>query len=157
MAGGSQIHGHLDETGNSRVFHPLECKKMPDGTYILKVDTELELDGASIYISNIKVGSTDQTSTNVRYLKVLDDGTVVVMSNPTELYVVADTDDKQTGNATLIYYYGFVDIDGNWYIMKEDLTGSTATYRYIKGSSDYPTNWTNRTTLVGWDYFYNTF
>jgi len=153
----SQLEGQYHEIGKPETWRPIAAEKLPDGRYALKVDTELSLDAANIYISNIKVGSVDQTKTNVRYLKVLDDGTVVAMSNPTQLYKVADTDDPETGNNSGINYFGFVDVNGNWYILKEDLTGATASYRYIKGSSGYPTNWTNRVSLVGWDYFYNIF
>lgn len=136
---------------------PVKGEYQPDGTVLLKVDTELELDAGNIYINNLKVGSVDQTKTNVRFLKVLDDGTVVTMSNPTQFYRIADTDDPTTGNNSGVNYYGFTDLDGNWYILKEDLTGATGTYRYIKGATNYSTNWTNRGTLVGWDYFHNIF
>ena len=74
----SQLFGHLKEDGNTNDFHPLEATKQPDGTYILKVDTELTLDGGNINITNLKVGSTDQTAGNAKYLKTLLDGTVVV-------------------------------------------------------------------------------
>ena len=76
----SDLYGHLIEDGESRVFHPLACKKKDDGRYVLEVDTELDLGSANVYISNIKVGSTNQTSTNSRYLKTEDDGTVIVKS-----------------------------------------------------------------------------
>ena len=51
-----------------------------------------------------------------------------------------------------IKYFGYTDEDGNWYIMK--LTNAES--RYIKGSSDYITNWAGRTGL-SYDYFYNIF
>jgi len=74
----AQLYGHLKEVGNPNDFHPLEATKQPDGTYILKVDTELTLDGANISITNLKVGSTDQTAANATYLKTDADGTVHV-------------------------------------------------------------------------------
>lgn len=74
----AQLYGHLKEDGKTTDFHPLEATKQPDGTYILKVDTELTLDGANISITNLKVGSTDQTATNATYLKTDVDGTVHV-------------------------------------------------------------------------------
>lgn len=43
-------------------------------------------------------------------------------------------------------YYGFLAADGSWYIMEENTTGGT--YRYIRGTSDYTTKWTNRATLT---------
>ncbi len=74
----AQLYGHLEEVGNTNDFHPLEATKQPDGTYILKVDTELTLDGANISITNLKVGSTDGTPDNATYLKTLADGTVII-------------------------------------------------------------------------------
>ncbi len=74
----AQLYGHLKEVGNSNEFHPLEATKQPDGTYILKVDTELVLDGGNISITNLKVGSTDGTAANATYLKTEADGTVVI-------------------------------------------------------------------------------
>jgi len=53
-------------------------------------------------------------------------------------YTIADLD--ETGPN----YYGFVDHKGNWYIMKETTSGSTKSYGYQKGDSDYSTEWTNR-------------
>ena len=47
-------------------------------------------------------------------------------------------------------YYGFIDKDGAWYIIKEDTTALS--YRYCKGTSDYSSNWDNRATLT-YDYF----
>jgi len=152
-----QVQGHYQETGKPETWRPIAAERLPDGRWALKVDTELSLDAGNIYISNLKVGSVGQTKTNVRYLKVLDNGTVVAMANSTQSYKVADTDDPQTGNHSGINYYGSVDVDGNWYILKEDLTGATGAYRYLKGSGGYATNWGNRGILVGWDYFYNIF
>ena len=74
----SQLYGHLKEVGNTNDFHPLEATKQADGTYILKVDTELTLDAGNISITNLRVGSTDQTAANAKFLKTLADGTVVV-------------------------------------------------------------------------------
>lgn len=151
------VYGQYIESGKPETWRPIAAEQLPDGRWALKVDTELDLGAASIYISNIKVGSVDQTKTNVRYLKVLDNGTLVATPNPTELYRVADTDDPETGNVSGINYYGFVDINGEWYILKEDLTGATGSYRYLRGSSDYDINWNGRTGLSGWDYFFNIF
>lgn len=48
------------------------------GSYSLKVDTETQINisGSTWVVSNIKVGSKDQTSGTLRYLYVEDDGTV---------------------------------------------------------------------------------
>jgi hypothetical protein len=48
------------------------------------------------------------------------------------------------------YYFGHVDPDGNWYIMKLDVAAGTSLY--VKGASGYPAAWAGRTGL-GYDYF----
>ena len=67
---------------------------------------------------------------------------------PTDGYEVSQVDDT-----SIPAYYGFVDKDGNWYIAKE---GAGGEYRYYAGSSDFATNWTNRSGLQ-YDYFNNIF
>lgn len=64
-------------------------------------------------------------------------------------YKASDTD---TGSDTK--YYGFVDKNENWYIIKEVTTDET--FRYVKGSSAYATAWSNRASQT-YDYFYNVF
>lgn len=71
--------------------------------------------------------------------------------SPLEGYQIADKDDDLTPN-----YYGFIDKNGNWYIMREVISAGADTYRFIAGSSDYTTNWTNRAGL-SYDYFYSIF
>jgi hypothetical protein len=69
--------------------------------------------------------------------------------DPTDPYKISDVDDAGSPQ-----YYGFLDRDDHWFIMKVDTTAKT--YRYIAGPSNYPTNWTNRATLT-YDYFSNIF
>ncbi|MDP3703389.1 MAG: hypothetical protein Q8R78_03285 [Candidatus Omnitrophota bacterium] len=59
-----------------------------------------------------------------------------------EGYLPVDSD------ATSPNYYGFQNKEGEWYIMKETITGSTTTYRYAKGGSGYAGNWTLRADLT---------
>lgn len=56
-------------------------------------------------------------------------------------------------------YYGFSNKTGAWFIMRETTSGvDEGQYRYRKGSSDFPTGWSNRTTSPGtYDYFDNIF
>lgn len=49
-------------------------------------------------------------------------------------------------------YIGFVATDGSWYI----LWNNSGQFRYARGSSNYPVNFSNRANLV-YDYFYNVF
>jgi hypothetical protein len=67
---------------------------------------------------------------------------------PTDGYNITEIDDLPPTS-----YYGFVHKNGNWYIAKEDNSG---TYRYAKGSSSFSTNWTNRATLT-YGYFNTVF
>ena len=152
----SQLYGYIPYDNRpagkkQQQWWPLKAELQADGTCILKIDSELELDAGNVYITNIKVGSVDQTKTNVRFLKVLDDGTLIAVSDPTKLYKATDVDDSGA-----VKYYGHTDVDGEWYILEEDTSGAVATYRYVKGSSDYTTNWTNR-ALLTYDYYYNVF
>ncbi|MFS8159225.1 MAG: hypothetical protein ACMG6E_03255 [Candidatus Roizmanbacteria bacterium] len=62
---------------------------------------------------------------------------------PTDGYNITNVDD------TIPSYYGYVNKDGAWYIVKEDATGA---YRYSKGSSAFSTSWGNRASLT-YDYF----
>lgn len=68
-----------------------------------------------------------------------------------EGYYISDKDDDASPN-----YYGFLDKNGNWYIIKETVSAGADTYRYAKGSTNYTTNWTNRASL-SYDYFNTVF
>lgn len=68
--------------------------------------------------------------------------------NPTDGYEITELDDS-----ALPSYIGFVKKTGDWYIMREEASGS---YRYTKGTTDFDTNWTNRATLT-YGYFNTVF
>lgn len=68
---------------------------------------------------------------------------------PTDGYRVSEID---TGDNTT--YYGFINKEGGWYIMKEDPT--TGSFRYVKGEAYFSRNWNKRTKLK-YDYFHDTF
>lgn len=65
------------------------------------------------------------------------------IKHPTDGYRIADLDDSSPS------YYGFTDLDGNWFIIKEDTDGS---YKYVRGASGYTGNWTGRGGL-SYDYY----
>ena len=65
-------------------------------------------------------------------------------STPLSKYEPANKDDS--GSPA---YYGFVDISGNWYIMKD----TSGAYTFYAGTSDYATNWTNRATITPYQRF----
>jgi hypothetical protein len=68
--------------------------------------------------------------------------------HPTDSYRISEIDDGSTA------FYGFTNKDGAWYIMKEN--PDSGSFRYIKGESNFPGNWTNRKDL-NYDYFHNVF
>lgn len=57
------------------------------------------------------------------------------------------SDEDESGDPR---YYGFLDKDGNWYIMEHNV--GNGTYRYASGSSNYSTNWTGKAGL-SYNYF----
>ena len=67
-------------------------------------------------------------------------------------YRISDQDIAGSG----VFYFGYVDPAGAWYLMKQDGSSNPTTYRYVKGDSDYTTAWTNRATQT-YDYFYTVF
>jgi hypothetical protein len=68
-------------------------------------------------------------------------------SQPTDGYQIAEIDEGETS------YFGFIDADGAWFIMKEESAGS---FRYTKGESGFPTNWSVRKQLK-YDYYHRVF
>jgi hypothetical protein len=67
---------------------------------------------------------------------------------PTDGYTISEIDEGE------ITYYGFINKDGAWFIMREDI--DTNSYRYAKGDSAFPENWVNRERLK-YDYFHNVY
>lgn len=56
-------------------------------------------------------------------------------------YVVCDMEEVKNGYS----YYGYVSVGGAWYIRRYDDT--IGSMRFAKGTSNYGTAWTNRTSL----------
>lgn len=67
---------------------------------------------------------------------------------PKEGYKISEIDEG------IVSYYGFVDKDGRWLIMKEDTANST--YRYSKGDSGFTGSWSSRENLT-YDYYHKLF
>lgn len=64
----------------------------------------------------------------------------------TEGYKITEADED------IISYYGFTNQKGNWLIMRNDIEENS--YRYAKGSSNFPNSWSNREKLK-YDYYFN--
>lgn len=69
-------------------------------------------------------------------------------NQPLDGYRISEIDDST------IAFYGFINKDGAWFIMKGDT--DTGSFRYSRGDSNFPGNWTNRENLK-YDYFSNVF
>jgi len=81
--------------------------------------------------------------------EVLITGDIEAAAGPTDVYKASDIDEGTTS------YFGFIDADGNWYILK--LTDTQA--RYAVGTpptSAYTDAWTARASLTYY-YFYEVF
>ena len=57
------------------------------------------------------------------------------------------------GNIT---YFGLMNRMGEWYIMRQAVSGTTFTYRFTKGDSGYSTAWAAREAL-SYEYFDDAF
>jgi len=66
------------KVGDQIKFVPLRATLDADGLAVLQVDTELKVDAATLNIDNLFVASTDGTTGNARYIKVLADGSLSV-------------------------------------------------------------------------------
>ena len=64
---------------------------------------------------------------------------------PTDGYKISEIDDSSPS------YYGFVDKDGDWFIMKESSTGQYKYYKKTGSDNDFTTDWPNR---GGFTYLY---
>ncbi len=69
-------------------------------------------------------------------------------SHPTDGYRISEIDDN------IIAFHGFTDKSGAWFIMRGDT--DTGSFRYSRGTSNFPGNWNNRAKLK-YDYYNNTF
>lgn len=69
-------------------------------------------------------------------------------NQPMDGYRISEIDDNE------ITFYGFTNKDGAWIVMKEET--DTGSFRYSKGDSNFPGNWSNREKLK-YDYFSDIF
>lgn len=65
----------------------------------------------------------------------------ISVSSSLAAYQISDSD-----SAADTKYFGYLAVDGSWYIMQEITTAGT--YRYIRGSSGYTAAWTGRAGLT---------
>ena len=75
-------------------------------------------------------------------------GTATPTTSPTEGYKVTEISSEDFN------YYGFVNLEGNWYIMREDPT--VGSFRYVKGDINFSKAWGKKDTLK-YEYFHEVF
>lgn len=150
----SDTRGHFLIDGDTTAWRNIGATQRTDGSWALQVDTELVLDSGDISIANIKVASTNQTTASLRYIKSLDDGTVVVtnLDDPFAGYKGARAIDA----GAYPHYFGLVNDNEDWIIIEESRSGNESTYLYFTGSGSFTTAWTNRGAHA-YDEFYNIF
>lgn len=105
---------------------------------------------------NVQLSSTGTNYDSVRIgdgtnlLTINSDGSInanVITEDVLNKYAISRSD-----TTTNIEYYGFVDKNGKWYILKIDTINGT--YLYSNGDTDFLTNWGSRSTLT-YDEFQN--
>jgi len=151
-----QVYGQIITPGKSTRWEPICAKENPDGTFALCVDTELVLDSGNINIANLKIGSVDQTSNTLRYLKTLDDGTVVITGIEDDP-LIGFKASRSIDTGSFPRYYGLTNDVEDWILIKESKTGLEKTYEYAKGSGNFLTAWANYNTTIVYDEYYNVF
>jgi len=111
--------------------------------------------GLSFFISSLfskKIGSNILgVSEQPGVAKIQDPkGEIITQAkhHPTDNYKISEVD------YGIVTYYGFIDQNEGWFIMKEDFNAGT--YRYIKGDANFKDNWNNRTNIK-YDYFNQVF
>lgn len=131
--GRSVISGR-SSTGGGTYYN---VKVNPSGSLITAIGDVTGIVGQATMTNSVPVViASNQSSVPV---------TTGLTDDPLTKYKISDNDSTSDPK-----YYGFIAIDGSWYIMKE--TTSAGTYRYAKGASSYTTNWTGRAGLT-YDYF----
>lgn len=152
----SDNRGHFKIDGDTTVWRNIGATQRPDGSWALQVDTELVLDSGDISIANIKVGSTNQTTASLRYLKTLDDGTVVVTNINVDPFL-GYKGARAVDSGAFPHYFGLVNDVEDWIIIEESRSGNESTFLYAIGSGAFATNWGNRATTVVYDEYFNVF
>jgi hypothetical protein len=71
----------------------------------------------------------------------------IAVKNITDNYVASDQ--IEDGNYT---YFGFLTVNGSWYIQRQLVTGGTITWRYAKGDNNYTTALASYST-ISYGYF----
>ena len=92
------------------------------------------------------------TEPRTRKVLIIDEDGNYIGNDNVKNYLPVETDQSDVNNR----YFGFQKYDGNWYILKTTGAALTQSHRYVAGTDDFSTNWTNRASL-SYDYPSNVF
>lgn len=137
---------------------PVELKRLPDKA---KVDADRRMflkligsAGASLFLFALFTKKAEAAF----FGSVPGTGTVALkdtsgtqidpaIKQPTDGYKISGIDDSSPA------YYGFVNKDGDWFIMRETSGGEYKYYKKTALDNDFTTDWPNRATLTPYEYF----
>lgn len=75
-------------------------------------------------------------------IKIPEPKVKVVTNDLYDQYKASDYEQTTSGS-----YTGFLDRNGNWFILRQSGLEGSATYRYVTGNKEYRDNWTKREIL----------
>ncbi|MCL4387372.1 hypothetical protein M1307_03180 [Patescibacteria group bacterium] len=144
---------------DNTVDNTLSETSKPSEVEILDVDKRVFLKligvtGLSFFISSLftrKFGTLPGTSEETGVTSIKDPAGNIInpaKHQPTDNYKISEVD------YGIESFYGFIDENDNWFIMKED--SNAGTYRYTKGENNFSDNWNNRENLK-YDYYNRVF
>jgi hypothetical protein len=111
----------------------VEAKQLPDGheVEVNNLPTEYPLPSSQVTTLTPQTDALTDTQLRASPLDVSFDHLDY------QIYDIAETTDHK--------YFGFRTVDGEWKIMRKTLASNA--FRYVYGTSDYSSNWTNRGAL----------
>jgi hypothetical protein len=101
----------------------------------------------TVILTDRNLPATNYTITGASniYQEIYEE-TQIIATN--QLAALAGYKPSDIDTSTSTQYFGYIDYNGNWYIIKFDTTANTIRYAAGSASNSYATNWTNRTTLT---------
>ena len=133
-----------------------ESKPQKQGTTVLDIDKRAFLKliggaGLSFFLFSLFARKAEDVFLPKSAQVQPDLGSGGVSANqgqPADGYRISEIDDSD------LTFYGFINKEGAWFIMREDPTSGT--FRYAKGDNDFPGAWSKRKALQ-YDYYHNLF
>jgi hypothetical protein len=101
----------------------------------------------TVILTDRNLPATNYTLTGASdiYQEILNESKTIATN---QLAALAGYKPSDIDTSTSTQYFGYIDYNGNWYIIKFDTIANTIRYAAGSTSNSYATNWTNRTTLT---------